>query len=88
MKALEWSQHFSHCKSTGIFFPEIQGQLTLLSKVQSGRNLNSSFYGSPGTCKNEGDPFKNEGTRALTRLYAYFSDTQGQLTPQSVEKSG
>ena len=39
------------------------------------------------TCKNE-DPIKNEGTTALTRLYVDFSDTQGQLTPQSVVESG
>ena len=36
------------------------------------------------TCKNEEDPIKNGGNTVLTRLYVYFSDTQGQLTPQSV----
>ena len=40
------------------------------------------------TCKNEEDPIKNEGARVLTRLYFNFSDTQGQLTPQSVVESG
>ena len=30
MKELEWSQHFSHYKSMGIF-PDAQGQLTLQS---------------------------------------------------------
>ena len=40
------------------------------------------------TCKNEEDPIKNLGTRVLTRLYADFSDTQEQLTPQSVVESG
>ena len=40
------------------------------------------------TCKNEEDPIKNEGTRVVTRLYVDFSDTQGQLTPKSVVKSG
>ena len=34
MKVLEWSQHFSHYKSMGIF-PEAQGQLTHKSLVQS-----------------------------------------------------
>ena len=34
------------------------------------------------TCKNE-DPIKNEGARVLT-LYIDFSDTQGQITLQSV----
>ena len=40
------------------------------------------------TCKNEDDPIKTEGTRVLTRLYFNFSDTQGQLTPQSLVESG
>ena len=34
MKVLEWSQHFSHYKSMGIF-PDTQGQLTHKSLVQS-----------------------------------------------------
>ena len=34
MKALEWSQHFSHHKSMGIF-PDAQGQLTHKSLVGS-----------------------------------------------------
>ena len=33
MKVLEWSQHFSHNKSMGIF-PDAQGQLTHKSLVQ------------------------------------------------------
>ena len=33
------------------------------------------------TCKNEGDPIKNEDARVLPRLYVLFSDAQGQLTP-------
>ena len=37
-------------------------------------------------CKNEEDPIKNEGTRAVT-LFIDFSDTQWQLTPKSVMKS-
>ena len=39
------------------------------------------------TCKNEGDPFKNEGTRVLTSVYVDFSDALEQLTPQSEMKS-
>ena len=34
MKLLEWSQHFSHYKSLGIF-PDAQGQLTHKSLVES-----------------------------------------------------
>ena len=46
------------------------------------------------TCKNEEDPIKNEGARVLTRFPHYksmgvfFSDAQGQLTPQSLVESG
>ena len=40
MKALEWSQHFSHYKSMGIF-SGAQGQLTLQSVVPSGQISNS-----------------------------------------------
>ena len=34
LKALEWSQHFSHYKSIGIF-PNAQGQVTHKSLVRS-----------------------------------------------------
>ena len=40
MKALEWPQHFSHCKSMGNF-PAAQGQLTPQSVGVSGQNSNS-----------------------------------------------
>ena len=40
MKELEWSQHFSHYKSMGIF-PDPQGQLTPQSLVRSGQISNS-----------------------------------------------
>ena len=39
------------------------------------------------TCKNEEDPIKNLGARVL-KEYINFSDTQWQLTPQSVMESG
>ena len=41
MKVLEWSQHFSHYKSMGIF-PDTQGQLTHKSLAQYCRNSNPS----------------------------------------------
>ena len=41
MKELEWSQHFYHYKSMGIF-PEAQGQLILQYLVQSCRISNLS----------------------------------------------
>ena len=44
------------------------------------------------TCKNEEDPFKNEGTRVVTTFLPYkpigiFPDTQGQLTSLHHQKS-
>ena len=36
------------------------------------------------TCKNKEDPIKNEGARVFTTLYIDFSDTQGQITLESV----
>ena len=67
MTALQWSQHFSHCKSLEIF-PDAQGQLTPQSKIKSGRNLNSSklFMVNLVTCKNEEDQIKIEGARVKT----------------------
>ena len=40
------------------------------------------------TCKYEKDPIKNEGARVDTTLYNNFSDTQGQITLESVVVSG
>ena len=81
MNALEWSQHFSHYKSMGIF-PDAQGQLTPQSLVRSGpiSNVMDVFV----TYKKEEDPIKNEGTRVFTTLYINYSDAQGQITPESV----
>ena len=36
------------------------------------------------TCKNQENPIKNEGARALTILYTDNSDAQGQLTPKLI----
>ena len=38
-------------------------------------------------CKNEEDPIKNEEARVVTTLFINFSDTQGQLTPESIMES-
>ena len=40
------------------------------------------------TCKNKEDPIKNEGARVFTTLYINFSNTQGQITLESVVVSG
>ena len=59
MKALEWSQHFSHYKSMGIS-PDAQGQLTPQSLIRSGRisNLFEIVINILITCKNKEDPIK------------------------------
>ena len=40
------------------------------------------------TSKYEEDPIKIEGTRVATTQNIYFSNTQGQITPQSEVGSG
>ena len=72
-----------------VLFSDTQGQLTLPSVVDSGRNSKSSkILWLLLTCKNEKDLIKNDGARVLTRLYIDFSEAQGQLTPHSVVESG
>ena len=44
MKVLEWSQHFFHYKSMGIFFSDTLGQLTPQPLVGSCRILNPSKF--------------------------------------------
>ena len=69
MKVLEWSQHFSHYKSMGIF-PDAQGQLT---HVPAGPIL-PNFEPIQGfiivlvTCRNKEEPIKNEEARVVTRF--------------------
>ena len=69
MKALEWSQHFSHYKCMGIF-PDTRGQLNPQSLVQSGQISNSfEMLRMPlFTCKNKEDPIKNVRVRVVTRF--------------------
>ena len=75
---LEWSQHFSHCKSMGIF-PEAQGQLTtVFCPIWPCFELIRDVMDILVSCKNEEDPIKNEGARMFTTSYINFSDDQGQ----------
>ena len=51
-------------------------------------NLIDAFMGHHVNCKNEEDPFKNEGARVVTKIshcksMQIFNDAQGQLSPQS-----
>ena len=80
LKALEWSQHFSHYKSMGIF-PNAQGQVTHKSLVWSCWIWNPSeilwVYLLPAR-------MKKIQSRVVTTSFINFSDAQGQLTPKSV----
>ena len=94
MKEPECSQDFSHYKSMGIF-PDAQGQLTPQSLVRSGRISNSSemlwMFSLPASmkkiqlkmkaleCSQDFSHYKSMGI---------FPDAQGQLTPQSLVRSG
>ena len=46
------------------------------------------------TCKNKEDPIENEGAKSANKIFPiislwdFFSDAQGQLTPQSVVEPG
>ena len=73
LKALEWLQYFSHCKSIGIF-PNAQGQVT--HKPLGGILLNfehiGDIMGLLVACKNKEDPIKNERARVVTTLFINF----------------
>ena len=68
MKVLEWSQHFSHYKSMGIF-QTLKGSKLIspwsdLAKFQT----HSDFMVAHVTCKNKEEQIKNEGARMVTRF--------------------
>ena len=63
LKVLEWSQHFSHYKSMGIFSDD-QGQLAHKSLVGSIRGFMVVLI----TCKNKEESIKNEVARVVTRF--------------------
>ena len=69
MKELEWSQHFSHYKSMGIF-PDAQGQLTHKSMVGSCLISNpfEILWLSLIPARIKKNKLKNEGARVVTRF--------------------
>ena len=89
MKAIGWSQHFSHCKSKGIFFRRSRAANSAVhGRIWLNFELIRDFMVVLVTFKNEEDPVKNEGSRVFTTSYINFSDAQGQITPESVVVSG
>ena len=89
MKVLEWSQHFSYCKSMGIFFKRSRAANSAVhGRIWPNFELIQDLMVILVICKNEKGPIKNECARVFTTLYINFSDAQGQITPESVVVSG
>ena len=89
MKALEWSQHYT------AIFSDAQGQITLVLVSVSGRNLNSSKLACmsflPARMRMIGSKMKElECSQDFSHYKSkgIFPDAQGQLTPQSLVRSG
>ena len=99
MKELDCSQDFSHYNSMEIF-PDAQGQLTLESTVRSGQISNSSktlwlssFMHVLLTCslrliKSKMKELECSQDFSHFKSMVIFPDAQGQLTPQSLVRSG
>ena len=88
IKVLEWSQRFSHYKSTGIF-QSAQGQLTHKSFVGY-CPISNPFeilwvFLLPARVKKIKS--KMMGDRVVTTLFIDSSHAQGQLTPKSIMES-
>ena len=71
LKALEYSQHFSHYKFIGIF-PNAQGQVTHKSLILLNFEPIRDIMGLLVACNNEEDQMKNEGARVVTTLFINF----------------
>ena len=87
----------------GLFVFKILSKNSILTSIKGSNSvanlpkfkLIQAFMHVLDTCKNEEDPIKNEGARVFTRFLplfmksmGIFPDAQGQLTPQSMVRSG
>ena len=68
VKALEWSQHFSHYKSMGIFKRSGAANSVVGDGIITKFKLIQALIVVLVTCKNEEDSSKNEGTRVVTKF--------------------
>ena len=85
MKALEWTQHFPHYNS--MVAMETSG------RIWSNFKLIQALIHVLITCKYEKNLIKDSGENVMTSFSHYksmgiFPDAQGQLTPQSLVRSG
>ena len=89
MKALEWTQYYT------AFFSDAHGKITLVLVSVSGRNLNSSkdscMISLPARMRVIDSKMKElECSQDFShyKSMGIFRDAQGQLTPQSLVRSG
>ena len=66
MKALEWSQHFTHNKSMGYLRYSRAAYSVIGDGILKKYKLIQAFIVVLLICKNEEDQFKNESTRVVT----------------------
>ena len=77
-----------------INFSDVQGQITLVLVVVSGRNLNSSklscMFSLPARMRMVNSKMKELECSHFShyKSMGIFPDAQGQLTPQSLVRSG
>ena len=83
LKALEWPQH-----KILIFQTDKADNSTVSGGIWSKFELIRDVMDVLVTSKNKEDQIKIEGARVATTLNIGFSNTQGQLTPQSEVGSG
>ena len=85
LKALEWPQYkiliFLTLKGS-----YLRNQRSDLAKIRT--HPIREIVVIHVTCKNEEDPMKNKDERVATTQNIAFSNTQGQITPQSEVGSG
>ena len=68
MNALEWSQHFSHYKSMGIFPDARAANSTVQRSDHAEFQTHQRFMVVFIACKNKEEPIKNERARVVTRF--------------------
>ena len=68
MKALEWSQHFSHYKSMGIFPESMAANSSVPGQIFLNFEPMRDFIVVLITCKYKEEPIKNEGAGVVTRF--------------------
>ena len=89
LRALEWSQHFSHYQSMEIYRCSRAAYSTVQSQIWPNFEPIREFMSVHVACKNEEDPTKSKGTGVATTfiplwVYGDFSRCLGQLTHKSL----